>query len=127
MMADNSVVKRKSGKPIRSGEKICVLNVFLRQENPEITLEAVAEMTSQAAGTGKATVYRIQKEASANNNMLASPEQFRTITFLSQKYDDFTKSASQAKVRDFFFCNELPTLNKILAAVNSDADLPYLS
>jgi hypothetical protein len=84
MMADNSVVKRKSGEPIRSGEKRCVLNVFLCQENPEVTLEAVAEMTSQAMGTGKAAVYRIRKEATANNNMLASPEQFRTITFLSQ-------------------------------------------
>jgi hypothetical protein len=57
-------------------------------ENPEMTQEAVAEMTSQAAGIGKATVYRIQKEAIANNSIPSSPEQFHKINFLSEKYDD---------------------------------------
>jgi hypothetical protein len=49
-MAENSVVKHKRGKPIRSDEIRCVLNVFnnLCQENREMTLEAVAEMTPQA-------------------------------------------------------------------------------
>jgi hypothetical protein len=46
----------------------------LCQGNPEITLEAVAEMTSQVAGIGKATVYRIRKEANANANVPSNPK-----------------------------------------------------
>jgi hypothetical protein len=44
-------------------------------------LEAMAEMTSQATGTGKASMYRIQKEANANNNTLSSSK----IIKISQK------------------------------------------
>jgi hypothetical protein len=99
----------------------------LCQENPEMTLEAVAEMTSLATGIGKATVYRIRKEANANSSMLSSPKKCRKRTSISEKYDDFTKSAIRAKVHEFFFRNELPTLNKIQASVNSDPDWPYLS
>jgi hypothetical protein len=62
MVADNSVVTHKRGKPIRSGERGCVLNVFntLCQENPEITLEVVTETTSQVTAIGKASVCRIR-------------------------------------------------------------------
>jgi hypothetical protein len=39
-------------------KKMCAERV-LCQGNPEVTLEALAEMTSQVAGIGKATMYRI--------------------------------------------------------------------
>jgi hypothetical protein len=71
-------------------------------------------------------VYRIRKEANANKNMLSSPKTFSKTTSLSEKYDNFTNSAIQAKVYKLFFRNELPTLNEILAVVNSGTGLPYL-
>lgn len=40
--------------------------------------------------------------------------------------DDFVKSAIRSKVHSFFFKNEPPTLNKVLACVNSDPTLPNL-
>jgi hypothetical protein len=62
-MADISVVKHKRSKPIRSCEK-CLLNVFntLCQENPEVTVGAVAEIVPQDMGIWKDRVHRIQKE-----------------------------------------------------------------
>jgi hypothetical protein len=46
----------------------------LYQDNLEITMEAVAEMTSQSAGIGKSTVCRIRKEANVNDNVPSSPK-----------------------------------------------------
>jgi hypothetical protein len=77
MTADNSVVKHKRDKPITSSERRRVLNMFnnLCQENPEMILEAVAQMTSQSTGIGKGSIHRIQKEMNANN-LLSTPERF---------------------------------------------------
>jgi hypothetical protein len=52
-------------------------------------------MTLEAAGMGKATEYRIRKEANSNNNMLPSPKIIQ--------YDDFTKSAFRRKHMNSFF------------------------
>jgi hypothetical protein len=72
-------------------------------------------------------VYRIRKEANANKDMLSSPKTLRKRTFKSKEYDNFTKSAIWAKVYEFFFRKEISMPNKILAAINSGADLLYLS
>jgi hypothetical protein len=93
-----------------------------------MTLEAVAEMTSQVTGIGKASVCRKKQEVN-NNNTLSSPNKFRRRTFLSEKFDDFTLSTIRVKVHELllFFRNELLTMNKFLAAINSDADFPCFS
>lgn len=123
-MASSSVIKHKKGKPMRSGQQRCVLNLFqtLCAENPTYSLEKVAEMTGKLTGVGKASVYRIRREAKMNDNKLKSPVKFRKTVPLLEKYDEFTKSAIRSKVHQFFFRQELPTLDKILAAVNGDED-----
>ncbi|KAJ4437935.1 hypothetical protein ANN_13874 [Periplaneta americana] len=80
--------------------------------------EKVAEMTGKLTGVEKASVYRIRREAKMNDNKLKSPVKFRKTVPLLEKYDEFTKSAIRYKVHQFFFRQELPTLDKILAALN---------
>ena len=41
--------------------------------------------------------------------------------------NDFQKSATRRKVRDFFERNEIPTLKKITDAINSDTELPSMT
>lgn len=109
---------------MRSGQKRCVLTLFhtLYAENPTYSLEKVPEMTGKLTGVGKASVYRIRREAKMNDNKLKSPVKFRKIVPLLEKYDEFIKSAIRSKVHQFFFRQELPTLDKILAAVSGDED-----
>ena len=59
-----SVKKRKRGKPIKSGEKQCVLNVFnkLASENPGVCVDEIVKMTSSATGISVASIYRIRSE-----------------------------------------------------------------
>jgi hypothetical protein len=60
-MAQECVVKKRKGKPLWSGHQTSVLNIFskLHVENPEITLEDVTELTPEATGVSKATIYRL--------------------------------------------------------------------
>ena len=46
---------------------------------------------------------------------------------LINKFDDMILSAIRRKVHQFFFANELPTLDKVLNEVNNDDDLPTVS
>lgn len=127
-MAHNDVVKHKKGKPLSSGERRCILNVFnkLSEENPGLALKQIAEMTGQQTGVGTASVYRIRKQINQNND-LKSPSKTRNRCPLPDKYDDFTKSAIRSKIHQFFIRNELPTVKKILAEINGDDDLPNFS
>lgn len=43
---------------------------------------------------------------------------------MAQKIDDFDKNALRRKVHSFWLKRQIPTLNKILTAVNDDDSLP---
>jgi hypothetical protein len=53
--------KKQKGKSPSSGHQTSVLNNFRNVcvENPEITLEEVTKLTSEATGVSKATIYRL--------------------------------------------------------------------
>lgn len=123
-----SVTKHKKGKPLTSGVKTCVLNIFTKfsQENPQSTLREVTRAVADVTGISETSIYKTRKEHRLDGKVV-TPNKKRKVTQLSEKYDNFTKDVIRKKVHEFFFKNEIPTLNKILTAVNSDESLPTFS
>jgi len=54
---------------------------------------------------------------------VSSPNKSKIRATYKQKIDDYERDAIRRKVHEFWFRKQLPTLNKILTAVNEDPDL----
>ena len=75
-------------------------------------------------GVGVSSVYRIMKEyKSAGEFKSPVKNKPKTKTIISEA-DEIVKNAIRRKVHSFYFNKEIPTLDKILSAVNDDPDLP---
>lgn len=59
-----------------------------------------------------------------NNKLLTSPCRKRNRQGICYKVDDFDKNAIRRKIHQFWFNKEMPTISKILMAVNEDDSLP---
>lgn len=122
----SNYVKHKSGKPLRSGEKMIVLNVFNKfcEKYPTLGVKEIEKLTSEFTGVSVNSVHSIRNEKNTTGK-LATPckKRKRNLTVIG-KFDEFNKTAVRRKVHDFFYKNEPPTLNKIVSAVNNDPDLP---
>ena len=126
-MADTP--SRPKGKTLRSGEKAVAFNVFqfFRQENPDMTIQEVVNLTAKATKISECSIFRLRKEHSTTAKFVTPSKKKsnrRGKVTQADKYDEFTTSAIRFKVHDFFRCNEVPTLNKVMMAVNDDDQLP---
>ncbi|XP_049771004.1 uncharacterized protein LOC126133111 [Schistocerca cancellata] len=78
--------------------------------------------TAAATGVGRSSVYRVISEYRATQS-LKSPKKGKLRQKLSESVDDFDRNVILRKVHEFFFRNELPTIDKVLTVVNENADL----
>jgi transposase len=106
-----------------------VVNVFdyIKGKNPDESVSWLAAETATAAGTSKNTVLNIRSEAARGPlRTLNKKRRSRGTRSNSRKvkYNDFVRNGKGRKVHEFYFKNQPPTLNSILAAVNNDLDLP---
>lgn len=123
------VVKHKSGKPLKSGEKIIILNVFDKfcEKYPDLAIDDVVKITSEFTGVSVSGIYGARRERSSTGKVTTpAKKRPRARSVLDVVCDDFVRSAIRCKVHRFFANNEPPTLSKVLSAVNSDPDLPNL-
>ena len=90
----SSCIKHKSGKPLRSGEKTIVLNVFdaLCVENPSSTLNEIAKSTAHLTGVSVSSVHRARKER-AEKGCLTTPGKKRPRERTVTKLDEFLETA----------------------------------
>jgi len=58
---------------------------------------------------------------------VSSPNKTKIRVKISDKVEVFDKYAIMRKVHQFWHNREMPTLDKILVAVNEEADLPNIS
>lgn len=119
------VEKQKRGKPIQSGQKKVLINVFNAKctEFPTLPIRDVVRLVSEETGVSERSIFRARRESKVKG-VLTTPNKKRVCKNLSQKYDKFVKDAVRRKVHEFFFKNELPNVDKVLHSVNSDPDLP---
>lgn len=58
---------------------------------------------------------------------VCSPNKKKTRSTIIEKIDDFDKNAIRRKIHGFWYRHEIPTLNRVLVAINEDSSLPTLS
>lgn len=117
--------KRRKKCPLSIAEKNIILNIYKTEINihPEASVSDVVEKTSLAAGVSVASVYRILSEYKLKHK-LSSPKKEKKRIKLLDTIDDFDRTAIRRKVHQFFFQNQIPTIDKILKVVNDDPDIP---
>lgn len=62
-----------------------------------------------------------------NKGSVSSPNKTKIRPTVTEKVDDFDQNAIRQKVHEFWHRQEIPTLKKILTAVNEDSTLPDFS
>lgn len=120
--------KRPKRSDMSSNEKMIAINIYKYIEKSSGTYPIKTEIlqtTAQVMGTSAKTISRILNEYKTGT--VSTPDRSKPKYDIVENLDDFTLSAIRRKVHHFYFDNELPTINKVLKAVNDDKDLPSFS
>lgn len=78
---------------------------------------------SKSSGIGQRTVQTTLSEYK-NKGTVSSPNRKKTRPTIIEKVDDSDKSAIRRKIHSFWFNREIPTISKVLIAINEDTTLP---
>ncbi|XP_008190121.1 uncharacterized protein LOC103311976 [Acyrthosiphon pisum] len=81
---------------------------------------------SEESGIGQRTVSVTLSEY-RNKKTVTSPNKTKIRPKVTDKVDEFDQNAIRQKVHQFWHNHQIPTLNKILTAVNEDDSLPSFS
>lgn len=92
-------------------------------KSPDIKYEDIVTNLSEASGLGRETISKTIAEYRSTNTV-TSPNKKRNKSSLFDKIDDMDRNALRQKVHSFWLRRELPTIDKILIAVNKDPWLP---
>jgi hypothetical protein len=94
-------------------------------KSPGIKYEDIVTNLSGALGLGRETISKtIAEYRRTNTNTVTSPNKKRIKESLFDKIDDLDRNGLRQKVHSFWLRRELPTIDKILFAVNEDPSLP---
>ncbi|XP_072377939.1 uncharacterized protein [Diabrotica undecimpunctata] len=117
--------KRSKLRAFSSTEKSVIYNIYksTTESRPEALISEILKQTASTSGVGEASVYRIIREQNSTGGF-SSPKKNKPRKTILHKIDDFDKTAIRRIVHQFFFRNEIPTIDKVLAAVNDDESLP---
>lgn len=117
--------KRIKRTALSKAEKNMILNVYKTaiESNPERLISDIGNEAARITGVSKASVFRVMREYK-NSGVLNSPKKTKSRKRILEDVDDFDRNAIRRKVHEFFFRNELPTVDKVLKVVNDDPDLP---
>lgn len=117
-------------KRVRKGHfdaqtKQMILNIYKMEllGNPTMALCDVSSNVASRTGVASRSVRRIVAEYKKNGE-LSQPKTKLKRTGIFEMLDDFDRNLIRRKVHEFFFRNELPTIDKVLMVVNEDNDLP---
>ncbi|KAL4153157.1 hypothetical protein QTP88_000990 [Uroleucon formosanum] len=102
-----------------------IINLYKakKQRQPDIKYKELMASVSHDSGIGMRTVKTTNCEYK-NTGECKLPHKTKIRPTVNDKIDDFDKNAI---IRGFWFRNEVPTLKKIVQAVNDDSLLPNLT
>lgn len=107
----------------RQREIIVYLFKDKKDKNPDIRYADMIQEISDFTGIGRKTVVSTISQYKKNGT-ISSPNRKRTRTSLFDKIDELHRHGLRQKVHSFWLQRELPTVDKILIAVNEDPVLP---
>lgn len=94
------------------------------ESRPESLISEIVKQTASTSGVGEASVYRIIREKKNSTAGFSSPKKNKPRKTIQDKVDDCDKTVIRRIVHQFFFRNEIPTIDNVLGAVNDDESLP---
>lgn len=95
-------------------------------QSPKISAKEMIKKISEEIGIGQRTVSVTLAEY-RNKGTVSSPNKTKNRPTVLDKVDDFDQNAIRQKVHEFWHNRQIPTLNKILVAVNGDSQLSDFS
>jgi len=95
----------------------------MKSKSPDMSLRQMVHEISQTSGIGRNSVNSIVSEYKTTGTV-TSPNKTRNKKCPFDKIDDLDRNALRQKVHYFWLRKELPTIDKILQAVNDDPALP---
>ncbi|KAL4085236.1 hypothetical protein QTP88_027095 [Uroleucon formosanum] len=113
------------GKVILSRQKMMIVNLYkdLKIKHPDMQYRVMIAEMSKTLGIGLNSVRTTISEYKSTGTV-KSPNKKRSKKCLFDKIDDLDRNALRQKVHSFWLRKELPTIDKILEAVNDDPALP---
>lgn len=114
-MADDpscSIIRHKKGKPLRSGEKTFVLNVFNKfcEKYPLLRIKEVESLTAEFMGVSVSGIHRVRNEKKKDGSVKKPIKTKKHKKPVLEKFDDFNKTAVRLKVHNLFFFKNGPLL-----------------
>ncbi|XP_072400288.1 uncharacterized protein [Diabrotica undecimpunctata] len=105
--------------------KEIIVNVYKHElrENPALILSAVEKRVADKVGVSDSSVFKVIREYKTTHTLVA-PKKCTTRKGKLESVDDFDKVAIRRVVHQFFFRNEIPTIDRVLQQVNDDPNLP---
>lgn len=102
-----------------------IVNMYkdLKSKTPDMPYKQMMSEISQSLGIGLNSVRKIISEYKSTGTV-ASPNKKRSKKCLFDKIDDLDRNALRQKVHSFWLKKEVPTIDKVLEAVNDDPALP---
>ncbi|CAI6375500.1 unnamed protein product [Macrosiphum euphorbiae] len=112
------------GKLVGSRQKLMIINLYKTKmlQQPTLKIKEAVRIISKELGIGQRTAQSTIAEYKKKKTV-SSPSKTKIRATFKEKVDDFERDAIRRKVHEFWFRKQLPTLNKILIAVNEDPDL----
>ncbi|CAH2006703.1 unnamed protein product [Acanthoscelides obtectus] len=110
--------------PRRVGE--CVAHQVYkieREENEASTIKEIVVKVSHKVGVCRASVFNVLRQYKKNHTF-SEPMTSKHRKSIVKSLDEADKHAIRRKVHEFFFRNEIPTIDKVLQEVNGDTTLP---
>lgn len=104
-----------------------IINLYKAKklQQPDIKYKELMASISSDSGIGLRTVKSTISEYK-NTGECKSPNKTKIRPTVNDKIDDFDKNAIRQKIHGFWFRNEIPTLKKIVQAINDDSLLPNI-
>jgi len=93
-------------------------------DGPKLKAVEIIKKISEESGIGQRTVSVTLSEY-RNKGSVTSPNKTKVRPNVTEKVDDFDKDAIRKKVHEFWHRREIPTLKKILTAVNEDTTTKF--
>ncbi|KAE9525310.1 hypothetical protein AGLY_014378 [Aphis glycines] len=132
---DNSTIIKKNpcGKFIGAGKKLFIISMYkyllqTQNENPDsrrLTYRQTLVKLSKSLGFGLVTIQNTLSEY-RKYGTVSQPNKTKYRPTIVDKIDEFDKNAIRLKIHDFWRNREVPTISKILIAINEDPTLPNL-
>ena len=108
-------------------QKLMIVNLYKpkKQQQPGMKYKELMASISADSGIGMRKVIQTISEYK-NTGECKSPNKTKIRPTIIDKIDDFNKNAIRQKNHGFWFRNEIPSIKKIVQAINDDPDLPNL-